>query len=139
MLTKVLFCFSLFLKFQKYSMLGDTSLSSLCLNNSFYIYYILKCYGPYNRRLSLYGISLKLHFSRTLLWVSVIALPLLGATWVLALLDASEKHPLLTPCLSTAVLLHAGFCLGGYCFANSRVRQNLLRLVLLNKSFIKYQ
>ncbi|KAJ8975858.1 hypothetical protein NQ317_015895 [Molorchus minor] len=67
---------------------------------------------------------------RTLLWVSVIALPLLGATWVLALLDASEKHPLLTPFLSAAVLVHAGFSLAGYCFANNRVRQNLLRSVL---------
>ncbi|KAG5887440.1 hypothetical protein JTB14_003292 [Gonioctena quinquepunctata] len=67
---------------------------------------------------------------RTLLWVSVIALPLLGATWVLALLDASERHPLLTPFLSIAVLVHAGFSLAGYCFANNRVRQNLLRSIM---------
>ncbi|CAH1153853.1 unnamed protein product [Phaedon cochleariae] len=67
---------------------------------------------------------------RTLLWVSVISLPLLGATWVLALLDASERHPLLTPFLSLAVLVHAGFSLAGYCFANNRVRQNLLRSIL---------
>nr|XP_023025805.1 protocadherin-like wing polarity protein stan [Leptinotarsa decemlineata] len=67
---------------------------------------------------------------RTLLWVSVIALPLLGATWVLALLGASENHPLLTPFLSVAVLIHAGFSLAGYCFANNRVRQNLLRSMM---------
>ncbi|XP_074026257.1 protocadherin-like wing polarity protein stan isoform X2 [Leptinotarsa decemlineata] len=67
---------------------------------------------------------------RTLLWVSVIALPLLGATWVLALLGASENHPLLTPFLSVAVLVHAGFSLAGYCFANNRVRQNLLRSMM---------
>ncbi|XP_072387451.1 protocadherin-like wing polarity protein stan isoform X2 [Diabrotica undecimpunctata] len=67
---------------------------------------------------------------RTLLWVSVIALPLLGATWVLALLDASERHPLLTPFLSVAVLVHAGFSLAGYCFANNRVRQNLIRSIM---------
>nr|XP_022918571.1 protocadherin-like wing polarity protein stan isoform X2 [Onthophagus taurus] len=67
---------------------------------------------------------------RGLLWVSVIALPLLGASWILALLSASEKHPLLTPFLSLAVFLHAAFSLGGYCFANGRVRQNLLRLIL---------
>ncbi|XP_060527638.1 protocadherin-like wing polarity protein stan isoform X2 [Cylas formicarius] len=64
---------------------------------------------------------------RTLLWVSVISLPLLGATWVLALLAASERHPLLMPLLSCAVLIHAAFSLAGYCFANNRVRQNLLR------------
>ncbi|CAG9761162.1 unnamed protein product [Ceutorhynchus assimilis] len=64
---------------------------------------------------------------RTLLWVSVIALPLLGITWVLALLAASERHPLLMPFLSVAVLVHAAFSLAGYCFANNRVRQNLLR------------
>ncbi|CAG9865104.1 unnamed protein product [Phyllotreta striolata] len=67
---------------------------------------------------------------RTLLWVSVIALPLTGAAWVLALLDASERHPLLTPFLSIAVLIHAAFSLAGYCFANNRVRQNLIRSIM---------
>lgn len=67
---------------------------------------------------------------RTLLWVSVIALPLLGCTWVLALLAASERHPLLTPFLSAAVLIHAAFSLAGYCFANNRVRQNLIRSIM---------
>ncbi|CAH1976680.1 unnamed protein product [Acanthoscelides obtectus] len=67
---------------------------------------------------------------RTLLWVSVVSLPLLGATWTLALLDASERHPLLTPMLSVAVLVHAGFSLAGYCFANNRVRQNLFRSIM---------
>ncbi|KAL1494818.1 hypothetical protein ABEB36_010350 [Hypothenemus hampei] len=67
---------------------------------------------------------------RTLLWVSVIALPLLGITWILALLAASEHHPLLMPFLSLAVLIHAAFSLAGYCFANNRVRQNLLRTFL---------
>ncbi|XP_049823743.1 protocadherin-like wing polarity protein stan isoform X2 [Aethina tumida] len=67
---------------------------------------------------------------RTLLWVSVIALPLMGATWVLALLGGSEKHPLLTPFLSAAVLVHAAFSLAGYCFANQRVRQNLFRSIM---------
>ncbi|XP_017787025.1 PREDICTED: protocadherin-like wing polarity protein stan isoform X1 [Nicrophorus vespilloides] len=67
---------------------------------------------------------------RTLLWVSVVALPLLGASWVLALLAASEKHPLLTPILSLAVLVHALFSLLGYCVANNRVRQNLVRTIL---------
>ncbi|KAK9696737.1 Laminin G domain [Popillia japonica] len=67
---------------------------------------------------------------RTLLWVSVVALPLLGATWILSLIAASENHPMLTPALSIAVLLHAAFSLGGYCFANSRIRQNLLRSLM---------
>lgn len=67
---------------------------------------------------------------RTLLWVSVVALPLLGATWILALLAASERHPLLTPFLSAAVLIHAAFSLAGYCFANNRVRQNLIRSIM---------
>lgn len=67
---------------------------------------------------------------RTLLWVSVITLPLLGTTWILALLNASERLPLLTPALSVAVLIHAAFSLGGYCFANNRVRENLLRSIM---------
>ncbi|VEN51222.1 unnamed protein product, partial [Callosobruchus maculatus] len=67
---------------------------------------------------------------RTLLWVSVVSLPLLGATWTIALLNASERHTLLTPMLSAAVLVHAGFSLAGYCFANNRVRQNLARSIM---------
>lgn len=59
--------------------------------------------------------------------MSVIALPLMGSTWVLALLAASERHPIFTPALSAAVLVHAAFSLAGYCFANERVRENLLR------------
>lgn len=67
---------------------------------------------------------------RTLLWVSVVSLPLTGTTWILALLNASERLSLLVPCLSAAVLVHAGFALGGYCFANNRVRENLLRSIM---------
>ncbi|XP_065166570.1 LOW QUALITY PROTEIN: protocadherin-like wing polarity protein stan [Atheta coriaria] len=67
---------------------------------------------------------------RSLLWVSVVALPLLGGAWVLALLAASEKHPLLTPFLSVAVLIHAIFSLLGYCIANNRVRQHLVHMIL---------
>ncbi|XP_044754021.1 protocadherin-like wing polarity protein stan isoform X2 [Coccinella septempunctata] len=67
---------------------------------------------------------------RTLLWVSVIALPLMGSTWVLALMAASERHPFFTPALSAAVLIHAAFSLAGYCFANERVRENLLRSLM---------
>ncbi|KAL3270161.1 hypothetical protein HHI36_009218 [Cryptolaemus montrouzieri] len=67
---------------------------------------------------------------RTLLWVSVVALPLMGTTWILALMAASERHPLFTPALSAAVLMQAAFSLGGYCFANERVRENLLRSIM---------
>lgn len=67
---------------------------------------------------------------RTLLWVSVIALPLTGATWILAVLGASERHPFIMPTLSGVALVHAAFALGGYCFANSRIRQNLFRSIM---------
>lgn len=76
-------------------------------------------------------INLTKLYCRTLLWVSVVALPLLGASWILSLLSASENHPLLTPFLSLAVLLHAAFSLGGYCFANNRIRQNLFRYLFI--------
>lgn len=48
----------------------------------------------------------------------------------MALLAASERYPILVPSLSLAVLAHAIFSLGGYCFANARVRQNLTRSVM---------
>nr|CAD7570225.1 unnamed protein product [Timema californicum] len=62
---------------------------------------------------------------RTLLWLSVVSLPLLGITWVLAMLSGSEGLPLLWYLVCLAVLTHAFFSLIGYCFLNTRVRRNL--------------
>ncbi|KAG7212572.1 hypothetical protein KM043_012871 [Ampulex compressa] len=62
---------------------------------------------------------------RTLLWLSVASLPLLGSTWTLAVLNASENSPTLSYLLSIAIVLHAAFSLIGYCFINGRVRRNL--------------
>lgn len=62
---------------------------------------------------------------RTLLWLSIASLPLLGATWILAVLGASENSPTLSYMLSVAIVLHAAFSLIGYCFINGRVRRNL--------------
>lgn len=60
---------------------------------------------------------------RTLLWLSVVSLPLMGVMWVLAVLAASEHSQLLSLLLSGVVLLHALFCLIGYCIINKRVRE----------------
>ncbi|XP_066601005.1 protocadherin-like wing polarity protein stan [Prorops nasuta] len=62
---------------------------------------------------------------RTLLWLSVASLPLLGSTWTLAVLNASENSPTLSYLLSVTIVLHAAFSLIGYCFINGRVRRNL--------------
>ena len=62
---------------------------------------------------------------RTLLWLSVVSLPLLGMAWILAVLSVSERLSLLSYMLSVAVLAHALFALIGYCFLNTRVRRNL--------------
>ena len=62
---------------------------------------------------------------RTLLWLSVASLPLLGATWTLAVLGASENSPTLSYMLSVSIVVHAIFSLVGYCFVNGRVRRNL--------------
>ncbi|XP_012288367.1 protocadherin-like wing polarity protein stan [Orussus abietinus] len=62
---------------------------------------------------------------RTLLWLSVASLPLLGTTWALAVLGASENSPTLSYLLSVSVVAHAAFSLIGYCFVNGRVRRNL--------------
>lgn len=67
---------------------------------------------------------------RTLLWLSVVSLPLMGVMWVLAVLTASENSQLLTILLSTVVVVHAIFCLIGYCIINKRVRENLRRTFL---------
>lgn len=67
---------------------------------------------------------------RTLLWLSVVSLPLMGVMWVLAVLAASENSQLLSMLLSGVVVLHAIFCLVGYCIINKRVRENLQRTFL---------
>lgn len=67
---------------------------------------------------------------RTLLWLSVVSLPLMGVMWVLAVLAASENSQLLSILLSGVVVLHAIFCLVGYCIINKRVRENLQRTFL---------
>lgn len=62
---------------------------------------------------------------RTLLWLSVASLPMLGTTWTLSVLAASDNSAALSYLLSTAVFAHAAFSLLGYCFVNGRVRDNL--------------
>lgn len=67
---------------------------------------------------------------RMLLWLSVASLPLLGSTWTLAVLNASENSPRLSYLLSISVVSHAAFSLIGYCFINERVRRNLYESLL---------
>lgn len=67
---------------------------------------------------------------RTLLWLSVVSLPLMGVMWVLAVLSASENSQLLSLLLCVVVVIHAIFCLIGYCVINKRVRENLHRIGL---------
>lgn len=67
------------------------------------------------------------HFSlhRTLLWLAVVSLPLMGIMWVLSVLAASENSEILTMLLSGAIVIHAIFCMIGYCVINKRVRENI--------------
>ncbi|XP_053689361.1 protocadherin-like wing polarity protein stan isoform X2 [Sabethes cyaneus] len=67
---------------------------------------------------------------RTLLWLSVVSLPLMGIMWVLAVLAASESSQLLKILLSVTVIVHAFFSVIGYCIINKRVRENLHRTFL---------
>ncbi|XP_059482643.1 protocadherin-like wing polarity protein stan isoform X3 [Neocloeon triangulifer] len=67
---------------------------------------------------------------RTLLWLAVVSLPLLGLTWVLAVLAASEQEQVLFLLLSAAIILQAAFALLGYCVINEKVRRSLYCLVL---------
>ncbi|XP_049292738.1 protocadherin-like wing polarity protein stan isoform X2 [Anopheles funestus] len=62
---------------------------------------------------------------RTLLWLSVVSLPLLGIMWVLAVLSASENSQLLNMLLSAVIIMHSLFSIIGYCIINKRVRENL--------------
>lgn len=79
--------------------------------------------------------QLNQHFSfyficRTLVWVSVMFLPLLGIVWVLLILNVSEPLPLLPPVLSLGIIIQSAYTLAGFCFVNARVRRNLYVSVL---------
>ncbi|XP_055589136.1 protocadherin-like wing polarity protein stan isoform X4 [Uranotaenia lowii] len=67
---------------------------------------------------------------RTLLWLSVVSLPLMGIMWVLSVLSASENSQVLKVLLSVFVIIHAIFSVIGYCIINKRVRENLHRTFL---------
>lgn len=56
---------------------------------------------------------------------------MLGVMWVLAILAASDNSQYLSILLSLVVLIHAVFCLIGYCIINQRVRENLKRTFLV--------
>lgn len=62
---------------------------------------------------------------RTLLWLSVVSLPLMGVMWVLSVLAASESSEIFSLTLSACILVHAFFSIIGYCIINKRVRENL--------------
>lgn len=94
---------------------------------------VSEIYGKLDAPCHLSSCSLNSFFGsnfRTLLWLSVVSLPLMGVMWVLAVLAASENSQLLTILLSAVVLVHAFFCIIGYCIINKRVRENLRRTVL---------
>ncbi|XP_064085068.1 protocadherin-like wing polarity protein stan isoform X1 [Macrobrachium nipponense] len=67
---------------------------------------------------------------RTLLWLGILFLPLLGATWVLAVLSVSEDLEILHYFFSVFSLLTAVFILVGYCLLNTRVRDSLYFMFL---------
>ncbi|KAI5754092.1 hypothetical protein M8J77_005676 [Diaphorina citri] len=67
---------------------------------------------------------------RTLLWLNVVALPMLVAAWVFELVSATERDPKLTYAMAIAVPLHAWFLLTGYCFGNPRIRASMMRSIM---------
>ncbi|XP_065199574.1 protocadherin-like wing polarity protein stan [Planococcus citri] len=67
---------------------------------------------------------------RTLLWLSVVSLPLLVAVWMLELLAGTERDVILTYLLCIAIVVQAWFTLCGYCFGNARIRASLHRILM---------
>lgn len=89
------------------------------------MYLVLEILGLIVRITFKCSIKIRRFSNRTLLWLSVVSLPVMGVMWVLAVLAASENSQLFTILLSIVILIHAVFCLIGYCIINKRVRENL--------------
>ena len=68
---------------------------------------------------------------RTLLWLAVALLPLMGSVWVLAVLSVSEEMEALNYLLAAFSLLLGLYILLGYCLLNRRVRQGTARSLAL--------
>nr|XP_018907159.1 PREDICTED: protocadherin-like wing polarity protein stan isoform X2 [Bemisia tabaci] len=62
---------------------------------------------------------------RTVLWLSVVHLPLLTIVWILELFSASEREPIFCYLLALASAVQSWFMLCGFCFGNSRIRMGL--------------
>jgi hypothetical protein len=62
---------------------------------------------------------------RTLLWLSIILLPLLGSVWILALLSVNDSLEELHFGFSFMTLLSSIYIFIGYCLINHRVRHNI--------------
>ncbi|CAG2161702.1 unnamed protein product [Oppiella nova] len=62
---------------------------------------------------------------RTLLWLSIILLPLLGSVWILALLSVNDSLEELHYGFSLMSLISSVYIFVGYCLINHRVRHNI--------------
>lgn len=62
---------------------------------------------------------------KTLLWLSIILLPLLGATWILAMLSVNDSSDELNFGFSAMCIVSSIYIFIGYCLINRRVRYNM--------------
>ncbi|GFV09493.1 protocadherin-like wing polarity protein stan [Trichonephila clavipes] len=63
---------------------------------------------------------------RTVLWLGIVLLPLLGATWVLAILSVNESLEVLHFIFSLFSCITGVYIFVGYCIINKKVRQQLM-------------
>uniref|UniRef100_T1K1W7 Uncharacterized protein n=1 Tax=Tetranychus urticae TaxID=32264 RepID=T1K1W7_TETUR len=62
---------------------------------------------------------------RTLLWLSIILLPVLGSTWILALLASNDTLEEFNLGFVILCIISSFYIFIGYCLVNRRVRQNI--------------
>ena len=62
---------------------------------------------------------------KTLLWLSIILLPLLGVTWILAMLSVNDSSDELNFGFSAMCIISSIYIFIGYCLINRRVRYNI--------------
>lgn len=74
---------------------------------------------------------------RTLLWVGLLFLPLLGATWVLAVLSVSEDLEILHYFFSLMSVATSLYILIGYCLINGIARNSLHGILTTGKAYGK--
>ncbi|KAL1116918.1 hypothetical protein AAG570_005387, partial [Ranatra chinensis] len=103
-----------------WSMIGPGCV--IVLANLLVLFLSLRAAFTVNHNIAAYGNL------RTLVWLNVACVPLMVASWLISLINASEHSPVATLALGLALPVHSGFLLASQAATSPALRRIVLRL-----------